>query len=397
MTHRSATSGFAVRDSRPHACVFTFHRLPDMRIFDRQVRALLRAGYRVTLIGRSDRRPYAGVGVNDIMVPDRAGGVWRRIVTLLRIARHALQTEADVYHLHDPDLLPVGVLVRALRGRPVVYDIHEIYRVKFQLKAQRSPLLARLITAAFACVEDVCARLIGHCSCVYEESVEHFSRLGCRCVLTPNYASRAIYADREPTDAEWAARSHKLVYVGVVNALRGALVMIEAARRAREHVPDLELIVTRRFYKPSDEKPVMELLARPGYENLVHWVPDTPGDELPAVVRQAAVGLSPLQDVGQYRLAVPSKFFDYMAESCAILASDLPPSRKYVGEVGCGVLVPPADVDAWAGAMVTLLSDPDRTRVLGRVGRAAFLERFNWEAYEPAFVRFYDELSQVRS
>ncbi|MBK9128563.1 MAG: glycosyltransferase [Phycisphaerales bacterium] len=141
----------------PHACIFTFHRLPDMRIFDRQVRALLRAGYRVTLIGRSDRRPYAGAGVNDIMVPDRAGGVWRRIVTLLRIARYALQTEADVYHFHDPDLLPVGVLVRALRGRPVVYDIHEIYRVKFQLKAQRSPLIARLITAAFARVEDVCA------------------------------------------------------------------------------------------------------------------------------------------------------------------------------------------------------------------------------------------------
>jgi glycosyltransferase involved in cell wall biosynthesis len=161
-------------------------------------------------------------------------------------------------------------------------------------------------------------------------------------------------------------------------------------------VPGLDLLITRRFYKPSDEKPVLELLARPGYENLVRWVPDTPGHELPAVVRQAAIGLSPLQDVGQYRVAVPSKFFDYMAESCAILASDLPPSRKYVAEVGCGLLAPPADVDAWADAMVALLADPQRTRALGRVGRAAFLERFNWEAYEPAFIRFYDELAQVK-
>lgn len=367
-----------------------------MRIFDRQIRALLRAGYRVTLIGRSDGQPYAGAGVEAIMVPDRARGVAERIGTLAKITWHALRTDADVYQFHDPDLLPAGVLVRALKARPVIYDIHELYRVKFTLKAQRRPLLARLITGTFAVIEDWCAWLIGNVSAVYQESIDHFGRMGCRTVLTPNYASRRIYADREPTDSEWAARSNKLVYVGVVNALRGALVMIEAARKARERVPGLELIITRRFYKPTDEKPVLELLARPGYENLVRWVPDTPGDELPAVVRQAAIGLSPLQDVGQYRVAVPSKFFDYMAESLAIIASDLPPSRTYVGDVGCGLLVPPADVDAWADAMVSLLSDPRRTRELGRIGRAAFLERFNWEAYEPGFIRFYDELARVK-
>ncbi len=388
--------GQAASSGRPHVCVFTFHRLPDMRIYDRLIRALLAAGYRVTLIGRSDARPYATEPVDDMMVPDRARGIIDRIATLVRIVRHALATDADLYHFHDPDLLPAGVLVRALKARPVIYDIHELYRVKFALKAQRRPLMARLITGVFAVVEDVCARLIGNVSAVYQESVDHFRRLGCRAVLTPNFASRRIYADREPTDAEWAARSKRMVYVGVVNPLRGALVMIEAARKARERVPGLELIITRRFYKPSDEQPVMELLARPGYENLVRWAPDTPGDELPAVVRQAAIGLSPLQDVGQYRVAVPSKFFDYMAESLAIIASDLPPSRTYVADVGCGLIVPPADVDAWADAMVTLLNDPQHARALGRVGRTAFLERFNWEVYEPAFVQFCDELAQVR-
>ncbi|MFQ5806588.1 MAG: glycosyltransferase [Phycisphaerae bacterium] len=74
------------------------------------------------------------------------------------------------------------------------------------------------------------------------------------------------------------------------------------------------------------------------------------------------------------------------------MASDLPPSRKYVQEVGCGLLVPPADVDAWAVAMLELLNDPTRARELGRRGRQAFLERFNWEACEPAFLEFYEAL-----
>ncbi|MFQ5806589.1 MAG: glycosyltransferase family 4 protein [Phycisphaerae bacterium] len=300
---------------RRRVCVFTLHSVKDNRVFDRQILTLVRHGYRVTLFGGGEGQPYEFKGVTIHPVPKTFGTLRQRLAAIARLTWRALRTDADIYHFHDPDLLPSGVLVRLVKRRPVVYDAHELYRVKFKVKALRRPLLQRLITSVYGVVEDALVRLIGNVSAVYEEYTSHFRRLGCEVVLTPNYASRRDYSGREPTDEEWEQRRNKLIYVGRVNPLRGAHVMIAAMRKVREQCPAAELIVTRRFSYRSHERRVMQQLAQPGYEGLVRLIPDTPGDELAAVVRWAMIGLSPLQDVGQYRIAVPSKFFDYMAES----------------------------------------------------------------------------------
>jgi len=59
-----------------------------------------------------------------------------------------------------------------------------------------------------------------------------------------------------------------------------------------------------------------------------------------------------------------------MATGLPIVASDLPPVREVVGDAG--VLVPPADPAALAGAMKTVASDQARVSDLGRAGLARF-------------------------
>ena len=86
------------------------HRPRDVRIFHKEARAA--AGARAPARG-SRRPPRAGPRAPPGWPP---GGGWR--------ARPGAR-DADLYHVHDPELLPAALWLARASGRPVVYDVHE--------------------------------------------------------------------------------------------------------------------------------------------------------------------------------------------------------------------------------------------------------------------------------
>src|SRR5215813_1809949 len=101
------------------------HSALDPRIFKKECRSLARAGFDVTVIG-----PHPESTVTE-QVRIRPVKKYRsRIARMTRTAWHVFQQarslDADVYHFHDPELIPVALLLRS-SGKKVVYDIHEDY------------------------------------------------------------------------------------------------------------------------------------------------------------------------------------------------------------------------------------------------------------------------------
>ena len=96
----------------------------DVRIFYKQAQTLARAGYAVTVVGPGPEAwcgERAGVRVQTVPV---ARGVGQRILNLWRLLRVGLGADAACFHFHDPELLPVGAVLK-LCGRRVIYDVHE--------------------------------------------------------------------------------------------------------------------------------------------------------------------------------------------------------------------------------------------------------------------------------
>src|SRR5215472_2771360 len=101
------------------------HSALDHRIFNKECRALARAGFDVTVVG-----PYPQDIVRERVRIKSVSKSPRRLLrmthTAWRVYMEAERQAADIYHFHDPEMIPLALLLRA-RGKKVVYDIHEDY------------------------------------------------------------------------------------------------------------------------------------------------------------------------------------------------------------------------------------------------------------------------------
>ncbi|TEU17385.1 MAG: hypothetical protein E3J21_08470 [Anaerolineales bacterium] len=112
-------------DSSGKVCVMTSVHPPfDPRIFHKEAQTLVQAGYEVVLIAPHDKESENVDGVHIIGLP-RYKRRFYRPLNWWRILRVALRQKADVYHFHDPELLPIGLWLQWWTGKPVVYDVHE--------------------------------------------------------------------------------------------------------------------------------------------------------------------------------------------------------------------------------------------------------------------------------
>ena len=126
----------------------------DTRIFHKECKTLAQAGYDVVLVAPHDRDEVVG-GVRIRARPAPRNRLDRVSRTVWRVYRAARAEDAEVYHFHDPELIPVGLLLH-MQGKPVIYDVHEddvtAIRQKPYLPRALRPLLAAILGRMEACV-----------------------------------------------------------------------------------------------------------------------------------------------------------------------------------------------------------------------------------------------------
>jgi len=379
-------------EKRRRVCVFTIHPAKDLRILNRQCRSLQKNGWDVTLIAMSEEGTYDDEGIKVIGIK-RWKSRWQRVKTVFGIACKAYKQKADVYHFHDPDFLILAVFLRALRRKPVIYDIHEYCHLYVPLRLPNIWPIRQIASVLLWSIETIAGMLCGYISAVYEAHVKRFSKLGCKIVHTPNFASIEDFVPVPVSDEEWEQRRKRVIFTGTLAPIRGALVLLDIAKEVKARRGDIEFSITRRFLAKFQEEAMMKKMALPDYQDIIQFTPNISGTELPKVVRRGGVALSLGQDTIMDRTGVPTKLFEYMSQAVPIVASDLPHSRKYVGDEECGILVKPDSPEEYADAIIKLVDNPELAKKMGRKGQKAFAERLNWSVVEKELVKFYESIS----
>ncbi|MDH2427813.1 glycosyltransferase [Sphaerisporangium sp. TRM90804] len=347
-------------------CVGTIvHHPEDARIMHRQIRALLAAGHEVTYIApftHCNVTPPAEIRAIDV---PRAVGLRRRHA--LRAARAAIKKgvqDADLLLVHDIELL----FALPRRRPPTVWDVHEDTAASLDTKDYLPEPARRMLPPLVQRVEDRAARRT-HLILAEPAYRERFT--GDHPVV-PN----TTYVPATPPPAPGESR---VVYVGHLSQARGALEMIELARRLRPSGIRLDLI-------GGADARVRPALRDAQREGVLDWFGYVPNDHALRMAEGALAGLSLLHDLPNYRRSLPTKVMEYMARGVPVVSTPLPMAASAVGRAGCGVIVPFGDVDAAERAVLRLRDDPERRAAMGARGYAEARGHYHWPDHAPAFV-----------
>jgi glycosyltransferase involved in cell wall biosynthesis len=292
--------------------------------------------------------------------------------------RAALALDADLYHFHDPELLPQGVrLARA--GKRVVYDAHEDVPVQMLHKEWMPSPVRRPAARAFARLEAASIRRLDGVVAVNQDILDRLRRHQPRGVVVTNYPR----LDEIAPAPVWGERARAACYVGGITRVRGAQELVDAMA----HV-DAELRLAGPISPPALRA---ELERSPGWSR-VRYLGNVDRRKVADLLTQVKVGVIPLRPIENYVNAYPVKLFEYMAAGIPVVATDVPRWREVLEAHDCGVCVPAGSPRRLAAAIAGLLDDDERAREMGARGRRAAVERYSWETQASALVRFYDEL-----
>ena len=356
------------------------HRPADTRILERECRTLALAGYDVTLVA-SGSGDLDGGAVKIELVPRPASRIGRFLRTAPGVYRRARSHRADVYHLHDPELLPFGLALR-LRGGRVIYDAHEDYGREILTKEWIHPRLRPLVAWATSLLEQAIVRSLDLVVAATPTIADRFPSE--RTVLVQNFpaldelggAGGIPHRDRPP----WT------VYVGDLTPIRGAREMIAAmALTGRD---DVSLVLGGRFSPASLEDDLRQVA---GWERVQFrgWLDRRSVGEL---LRQGRMGLVVFHPTPAHIDAQPNKLFEYMGAGLPVVVSAFPAWQRLVDDLRCGLAVDPMKPDAIAGAVSWLLDNPDEAEAMGRRGRAAVEDRYNWHREAARLLEAYGSL-----
>lgn len=356
----------------PHVMhLSTAHPADDARVFWRESAGLARRGFRVTLLARTDR-DVTREGVRILAMPSYGSRAKRMTLGVLHALRVALKEKADLYHAHDPELIPALVVLRVL-GRRVIYDAHELLSGQVSRKHYLGTVGRRVAGSFARFAEWLIGRTAHRIVTVNDACGSIFP--AAKVSIVANYPERSHFAvdgAPAPETSDSGSVEPYFVYVGGISQQRGIVELVDAMAALDDKAVRLRLIGG--FVPASLEG---DMRRRPGWQS-VDYRGRVPHDEVPGLLAGARAGLVTLLPTPNHLISSPVKLFEYMAMGLPVISSDFPAWRALLDGVDCAIFVDPTDPGDIARALRQILADPHRARAMGEAGRAAVRTEFNW-------------------
>ncbi|RPF54207.1 glycosyltransferase family 4 protein [Aquisalibacillus elongatus] len=354
------------------------HQYNDIRISIKECKSLVDSGYNVTLIAPNTKETdFQGIKVHGLTNFSKSKVKRIRNFTK-KVFQAAINVDADIYHFHDPELIPVGLKLKR-RGKKVVYDVHEDVPRQILTKYWIPKLLRRLLSVIFEKYENKSSKKFDALVTATPFIDNRFDKIGCKTINVNNYPKlNELHSPSSELPKDIAVS-----YIGGITKSRGIEIIVSGMENVKG-----SLFLAGNF---SNNQLYESISNYNGWSN-VNYLGQIDRNKVKEVLSKSVAGLVLFDPSPNHINAQPNKMFEYMSAGIPVIASNFPLWKEIIEENNCGICVDPLNVNQVAEAIQWVTDNPTQAKQMGMNGREAIEKYYNWEQESEKLLDLYNNL-----
>lgn len=358
------------------------HRSNDTRIFHKQCVSLASKGYEVYLVAAGES--YNASNVQIVGIGEKEKTLIKRMLnTTKNIYKKALELDADIYHLHDPELLPYALKLKK-KGKKVIFDSHEDYLSTISVKSYIPKVLRPIVVKAFHLFERHVIKNIDGAVVCYHWTEERYKKISKNVSMILNFP----ILDNTQSLPSINFGKPAVSFAGGISSQWCHKEILKAIGK----IPNVKYELAGKLGGNYGlELQQMEEWKQVNYHGVL------PFEKVyTEVYSNSSIGMALLDYIAQCKGTVGNlsntKFFEYMYMGLPLVCTDFTLWREIIEKEKCGICVNPHNIEEITQAITFLLNHPEEAKQMGENGRRAVVREYNWKTEEKKLFELYSTI-----
>ena len=371
------------KKQNPHIChISVGHNPTDDRIFYKECSSLAKKYSNVTIVAPKRQNVSLKNDVKFRLYEEQSFFKNLKIAYLT-----AKEVNADIYHVHEFELLPYFLWLKWRYGKKIIYDAHESIYYYFMEFTRRPKYYIWSIAVLAQTIEWVCSAFVDHVITVTPWVAEGFKPFNRKLDLIYNYPLLSHFEREYGNKSEYPM----VLYPGQISTARNIDLMVESMRFVREQILNAKLVLLGNT-TPWFKETLDEIITKYNLQEQIEIREPIPYEEIPKLMKSAQVGLASMAPNESFKRSIQIKPFEYMYCKVPVVAAKVPSTEMFVEKNKAGITLEKISTKSIADAIIHILSNPKEAKQMGENGHNAVKKKYNWLEMETKLYEIYDEV-----